>query len=127
LCVANWLEHKDILGLLEAVAQLPDRLATLHLAGDDPPDPPVGARGQAPAATLPRAGGAPADPRSGARVQARLARPDLAGRVVVHGPLPAEQVAVLYREAAVLALPSLRESYGRVWGEAMAAGLPAVG
>ena len=104
LCVANWLEHKDILGLLEAVARLPDRLATLHLAGDDH-----------------------ADPRYGARVQARLARPDLAGRVVVHGPLAAEQVAVLYREADVFALPSLRESYGTVWGEAMAAGLPVVG
>jgi glycosyltransferase involved in cell wall biosynthesis len=104
LCVANWVEHKDILGLLEAVAQLPDGLATLHLAGDDH-----------------------ADPRYGARVRARLARADLAGRVVVHGPVPAEQVAVLYRDADVFALPSLRESYGTVWGEAMGAGLPVVG
>jgi glycosyltransferase involved in cell wall biosynthesis len=104
LCVANWIERKGILDLLEAVARLPDRLATLHLAGDDH-----------------------ADPRYGARVQARLARPDLAGRVMVHGPVPAEQVAVLYREADVFVLPSLREPFGTVWGEAMAAGLPVVG
>jgi glycosyltransferase involved in cell wall biosynthesis len=104
LCVANWVERKGILELLEATARLPDELATLHLAGDDR-----------------------ADPGYGARVRARLARPDLAGRVVVHGPVPAEQVAALYRDADVFALPSLREPFGTVWGEAMAAGLPVVG
>jgi glycosyltransferase involved in cell wall biosynthesis len=104
LCVANWVERKGILELLEATARLPEPLATLHLAGDDR-----------------------ADPRYGARVRARLARPDLADRVVVHGPVPAEQVAVLYRDADVFALPSLREPFGTVWGEAMAAGLPVVG
>ena len=104
LCVANWVERKGILELLEAVAGLPERLATLHLVGDDQ-----------------------ADPRYSARVRARLSRPDLTGRVVVHGPVPAEQVAVLYREADVFVLPSLREPYGTVWGEAMAAGLPVVG
>jgi glycosyltransferase involved in cell wall biosynthesis len=46
---------------------------------------------------------------------------------VVHGPVPAERVAVLYRDADVFALPSLREPFGTVWGEAMAAGLPVVG
>jgi glycosyltransferase involved in cell wall biosynthesis len=104
LCVANWVPRKGILELLEAAAQLPDGLATLHLAGDDR-----------------------ADRRYGARVRARLARPDLAGRVVVHGPLPAERVAALYRQADVFVLPSLREPYGTVWGEAMAAGLPVAG
>jgi glycosyltransferase involved in cell wall biosynthesis len=104
LCVANWVERKGILDLLEAVARLPDGLATLHLAGDDR-----------------------ADPGYGARVRARLSRPDLTGRVVVHGPLPAEQVAALYQAADVFVLPSLREPYGTVWGEAMAAGLPVVG
>jgi glycosyltransferase involved in cell wall biosynthesis len=86
------------------MAWLPDGLATLHLAGDDR-----------------------ADPRYGARIRVRLSRPDLAGRVVVHGPLPADQVAALYRGADVFVLPSLREPYGTVWGEAMAAGLPVVG
>jgi glycosyltransferase involved in cell wall biosynthesis len=47
--------------------------------------------------------------------------------VVVHGPLPSERVAALYRAADVFVLPSLRETYGTVWGEAMAAGLPVVG
>ena len=88
LCVANWVERKGILELLEATARLPDRLATLHLVGDDH-----------------------ADPGYGDRVRARLARPDLAGRVVVHGPVQ----------------PSIREPYGTVYGEAMAAGLPVVG
>jgi len=104
LCVANWVERKGLLELLDAVARLPDGLATLHLAGDDR-----------------------ADPGYGARVRARLAGPDLSGRVVVHGPLPAERVAALYQAADVFVLPSLREPYGTVWGEAMAAGLPVVG
>jgi glycosyltransferase involved in cell wall biosynthesis len=104
LCVANWVERKGLLELLEATARLPHGLATLHLAGDDR-----------------------ADPGYAARVRDRLARPDLAGRVVLHGPLPAERVAALYRAADVFALPSLREPYGTVWGEAMAAGLPVVG
>jgi glycosyltransferase involved in cell wall biosynthesis len=104
LCVANWVERKGILDLLEAVARLPGGLATLHLAGDDR-----------------------ADPRYGDRVRARLSRPDLAGRVVVHGPLLADRVAALYGAADVFVLPSLREPYGTVWGEAMAAGLPVVG
>jgi glycosyltransferase involved in cell wall biosynthesis len=104
LCVGNWVERKGLLELLEATARLPDGLATLHLAGDDRADPPYGDR-----------------------VRARLARPDLAGRVVVHGPLPAEEVAALYLAADVFVLPSLREPYGTVWGEAMAAGLPVVG
>jgi glycosyltransferase involved in cell wall biosynthesis len=104
LCVANWVERKGLLDLLEAAARLPAGLATLHLAGDDR-----------------------ADPRYGAHVRARLSRPDLAGRVVVHGPLPAERVAALYQAADVFVLPSLREPYGTVWGEAMAAGLPVVG
>jgi len=102
--VGNWVERKGLLELLEATARLPDGLATLHLAGDDR-----------------------ADPGYGDRVRARLARPDLAGRVVVHGPLPAEGVAGLYQAADVFVLPSLREPYGTVWGEAMAAGLPVVG
>jgi glycosyltransferase involved in cell wall biosynthesis len=47
--------------------------------------------------------------------------------VVVHGPLPIEEVAALYAAADVFALASTREPYGTVYGEAMAAGLPVVG
>jgi glycosyltransferase involved in cell wall biosynthesis len=104
LCVANWVERKGILETLEALARLDACAATLHLAGDDR-----------------------ADPRYAAAVRARLSRRDLAGRVVVHGPLPVEAIAALYQAADVFVLPSLREPYGTVWGEAMAAGLPVVG
>src|SRR6266545_1854951 len=70
LCVANWVERKGILETLEALARLDACAATLHLAGDDR-----------------------ADPRYAAAVRARLSRRDLAGRVVVHGPLPVEAMA----------------------------------
>jgi glycosyltransferase involved in cell wall biosynthesis len=104
LCVANWLPRKGVLDLLDAVAALPDGVARLHLAGDED-----------------------ADPAYAARVRRRLGEPDLAGRVLRHGRLPKEEIARLYRDADVFVLPSLREPYGTVYGEAMAAGLPVVG
>jgi glycosyltransferase involved in cell wall biosynthesis len=104
LSVGNWVARKGLLDLLEAVSRLPEDTVTLHLAGD--PD---------------------AEPAYAAAVRARLAAPDLAGRVVVHGPLPVARVAALYAAADAFALASLREPYGTVYGEAMAAGLPVVG
>jgi glycosyltransferase involved in cell wall biosynthesis len=104
LCVANWLPRKGILELLEAFAGLPDELATLHLVGD-----------------MKTAGG------YARRVHGRLARPDLRDRVVVHGLVPAAAVRRMYRAVDVFVLPSFKEPYGTVWGEAMAAGLPVVG
>ena len=104
LCVGNWVERKGIHSLLEAFARLPDDAATLHLAGDHRAEPPYAAR-----------------------LHGRLARPDLAGRVVVHGPLPVERVAALYDAADAFVLPSLKEPYGTVYGEAMTFGLPVVG
>jgi glycosyltransferase involved in cell wall biosynthesis len=104
LCVGNWVERKGIHSLLEAFARLPPEAATLHLAGDDR-----------------------AEARYARRLRARLARPDLRGRVVVHGPLALEAVAGLYEAADAFVLPSLKEPYGTVYGEAMAAGLPVVG
>src|SRR5215207_6913121 len=92
LCVANWVERKGIHSLLDAFARLPADVATLHLAGDDR-----------------------ADPKYAAQVRARLARPDLAGRVVVHGPLPLERVGALYQAADAFVLPSLKEPYGTVY------------
>ncbi|MDQ3891209.1 MAG: glycosyltransferase family 4 protein [Actinomycetota bacterium] len=104
LTVSNWLPRKGLLELLDAFARLPAGVATLHLAGDDS-----------------------VDARYAGRVRARLAQPDLAGRVVVHGRLTREEVAALYRAADVFVLPARREPYGTVWGEAMAFGLPVVG
>ena len=104
LSVGNWVARKGLLDLLDALARLPDDAATLHLVGDPDAEPPYAAR-----------------------VRARLARPNLAGRVVGHGPLPVEQVAALYAAADAFVLASTREPYGTVYGEAMAAGLPVVG
>ncbi len=104
LAVGNWVERKGFHALLEAFSRLPSDAATLHLVGDESVDPPYAAR-----------------------LRHRLARPDLAERVVVHGPLPREDVAALYAAADAFVLPSFREPYGTVWGEAMAFGLPVVG
>ncbi len=104
LCVGNWVERKGIHHLLEAVAMLPEDTVTLHLAGDED-----------------------AEPRYAERLRVRIRQPDLAGRVVVHGQLSREDVAALYNAGDIFALPSLREPYGTVYGEAMAFGLPVVG
>ena len=104
LSVGNWIERKGILSLLEAFRRLPQALATLHLVGDTA-----------------------ADPSYGSRVRAVLSHPDLSGRVVVHGPLSKERVAGMYACSDIFVLPSTREPYGTVLGEAMAAGLPVVG
>jgi len=104
LSVGNWVARKGILQVLDAVADLPDGLARLHLVGDDR-----------------------IDPGYAARVRRRLARADLAGRVDCHGRLDRREVAALYRDADVFVLSSVREPYGTVYGEAMAAGLPVVG
>jgi glycosyltransferase involved in cell wall biosynthesis len=104
LCVGNWVERKGILDLLKAFSTLAEDSATLHLVGDTR-----------------------TDPRYARRVQARLAQPDLCERVVVHGPISVGEVAALYAAADAFVLPSLKEPYGTVYGEAMAFGLPVVG
>jgi glycosyltransferase involved in cell wall biosynthesis len=104
LCVGNWVARKGILRLLEAFAALEQDAATLHLVGDTAPEPAYAER-----------------------ITARLARADLATRVVVHGPVSVGEVAALYAAADAFVLPSLKEPYGTVYGEAMAFGLPVVG
>jgi glycosyltransferase involved in cell wall biosynthesis len=104
LCVANWSEHKGIVELLQAFTHVPPTLCTLHLVGDEE-----------------------VDLRYAARVRELLARGNLAERVIRHGPLPSDEVGAMYRAADVFVLPSMREAYGTVYGEAMAAGLPVVG
>jgi glycosyltransferase involved in cell wall biosynthesis len=104
LCVGNWVVRKGILSLLDAFARLPPDAAVLHLVGDQDKDPSYATR-----------------------VMTRLGEQDLNGRVIAHGPLPKEKVAALYAGADVFVLPSWKEPYGTVYGEAMAAGLPVVG
>jgi glycosyltransferase involved in cell wall biosynthesis len=104
LFVGNWVPRKGLLDALDAVAPLPPETATLHVVGDSG-----------------------ADPEYARRVRGRLGNSDVAGRVRVHGPVSKEQVAAFYRDADVFVLPSLREPYGTVYGEAMAAGLPVIG
>jgi Glycosyl transferases group 1 len=104
LSVGNWVARKGTLDLLDAFARVPPDVATLHLVGRTD-----------------------VDPRYTERVRARLGGADLAGRVVVHGPVTRGEVASLYASADVFVLPSSREPYGTVYGEAMAAGLPVVG
>lgn len=104
LCVGNWLPNKGVLDLLDALSTLPQDDVTLHLVGRTDID--VG---------------------YASRVRARIAAPDLAGRVVVHGVVTAEQVARLYAAADAFALPSYVETYGTVYAEALSAGLPTIG
>ncbi len=104
LCVGNWMERKGIHSLLEAFSRLPAGAGTLHLVGDTA-----------------------VEPRYAARLRQRTARPDLAGRVVVHGPRTLAEVAAFYAASDAFVLPSLKEPFGTVYGEAMAAGLPVVG
>jgi glycosyltransferase involved in cell wall biosynthesis len=104
LCVGNWVERKGIVDLIDAFATLPEDAATLHLVGDDG-----------------------VDRMYSAAVRARLRDPSFRERVKIHGVLPKETVAALYRDADIFALPSVREPYGTVYGEAMAFGLPVVG
>ncbi|MFN2489352.1 MAG: glycosyltransferase family 4 protein [Actinomycetota bacterium] len=104
LSVGNWVARKQTLELLDAFALLPPPLAMLHLAGSDH-----------------------FEPSYARRVRERLAAPDLRGRVVVHGAVARARVDALYRAADVFVLPSVREPYGTVYAEAMAAGLPVVG
>jgi glycosyltransferase involved in cell wall biosynthesis len=104
LSVGNWVERKGLLALLDAFSALQPDAATLHLVGDTR-----------------------VDERYAERVKARLRQPDLDGRVVVHGPISTAEVAALYAACDAFVLPSLKEPYGTVYGEAMAFGLPVVG
>lgn len=104
LCVGNWHARKGIVETVEALAAMPDGLATLHLVGDEDVD---------------------ASYRS--RVLRRLDRKDVRGRVVRHGIVDPTAMRALYDAADVFVLASYVEPYGMVYGEAMAAGTPVVG
>jgi glycosyltransferase involved in cell wall biosynthesis len=104
LSVGNWMARKGTIELLDAFAGVDSDVAILHLIGRDD-----------------------VEPRYSSRVRGRLQRADLAGRVVYHGAVSPAEVAAMYRAADAFVLPSYREPYGTVYGEALAAGLPVVG
>jgi glycosyltransferase involved in cell wall biosynthesis len=104
LCVANWVERKGILALLDAVAGLDDDVITLDLVGDED-----------------------VDREFRDRVLDRLGRPDLDGRVRRRGTVAPGLMPTVYAQADIFVLPSTEEPYGMVYAEAMDAGLPIVG
>jgi glycosyltransferase involved in cell wall biosynthesis len=57
----------------------------------------------------------------------RLLDPSLADRVRILPPVPQPKLAELMGQARVFAMPSLLESFGTVWAEALACGTPVVG
>ena len=100
LAVANWSVTKGIATLVAAAAQVPE--VHLDLVGD----PGKGPYREA--------------------VRARIRTHGMGGRVVVHGALDERALARRYAEADVFALPTEREGYGIVFGEALAHGLPVI-
>ena len=100
LAVANWSPTKGIANLVAAAAQVPS--VHLDLVGDTTKGPYHNA------------------------VHARIRANGTGGRVVVHGALDEHALARRYADADVFALPTEREGYGIVFGEALAHGLPVV-
>ena len=100
LAVANWSPSKGIATLVAAAARVPG--IRLDLVGD------VGT-------------GAYRD-----NVLRRIAERGLASRISVHGAQGERALARSYGDADVFALPTVREGYGIVFGEALAHGLPVV-
>lgn len=105
LYVGGLSPHKNIDGLLRAVAALPPSASPWHLAivGDVANDTFL---------TCSEA------------LQAQAREPGLAGHVTFTGFVPDEQLAALYRASTVLVLPSFSEGFGLPVLEAMACGVP---
>lgn len=102
LTVGALAEKKGHAHLLDALAQLRDRHereVLLYVVGDG---------------------------EERATLERQAARLGLDGQVLFHGELSKQRVAELMREADLLVLPSLHETFGCVLIEALASGLPAV-
>jgi glycosyltransferase involved in cell wall biosynthesis len=104
LTVANWTRSKGHLFLLEVLADLAHLSWSWHIVGDTEIDP-----------ELVKA------------FQAKVAQTKLKSRIHVHGALPPEETQEFFREADLFILASLTESYGMVFAESLAAGLPSIG
>ena len=103
LYVGGISPHKNLDGLLQAFARLPQRRAHLAIVGDHSGDSFLGCYPE---------------------LVALRRRLGLESRVTFTGFVPDEHLAVLYNAATVLALPSFDEGFGLPAVEAMACGLP---
>ncbi len=103
LCLAQYYSHKNLEALVEACGLL--RSATSSA---------VRCLLTIDASQHPRAG----------RLLEKIKAAGLSDVVVNLGPLPADRVAQAYRAADALILPTLLESFGRTYREAMRFGLP---
>jgi len=104
LTVANWTEAKGHLFLLDVLLELGDLPWTWDIVGDTSAEPSVYDRFRG------RLGGSP-----------------LRQRVRIHGTLTPGDTGRLLAGADLLVSASIMESYGMVFAESMAAGVPVVG
>lgn len=104
LTVANWTRSKGHLFLLEVLTELAHLSWTWHIVGDTEIDPElVGA------------------------FRSKIAQTGLSSRVRIHGALPPAETQDSFKKADLFIMASLTESYGMVFAESLAAGLPAIG
>jgi glycosyltransferase involved in cell wall biosynthesis len=104
LSIANWNPAKGLIWLLEPLEELGSLSWEWHLVGDTR-----------------------VDPGYARRFRAALAESPIGSRTKVHGVQDREAVRSHLQEADLFVLASLAESYGMVFAEALAAGVPTVG
>lgn len=103
LYVGNLIARKGLVYLLQAMSRLPAGTARLEVVGS-----------------------AEDEPAYRELIEGLISKEALGDRVWLLGRLSDTKLAQRYRGNQVLAVPSLLEGYGIVYGEAMAFGLPAI-
>jgi glycosyltransferase involved in cell wall biosynthesis len=102
LCVAQWIERKGILTLVEAWTLRERKGAVLELIGETDADPDYAVLVRAAIEAAPR------------------------GSIIVSGCLDDASLGTSYASADLFVLPSRYEGYGIVYAEALARGLPII-